>query len=127
MGVFLISSPKGITWLVFDSINTSLGSLLTLWLKGCITNFVFETDLRHHHLSSFLSSCTLHIYIYIYIYITLSHLLHHLKLLKNIDLTLISSLVTDVASILVNNTIDKVDLTLKSSLLIKLIPHFKKN
>ena len=78
--------PEYILWTSFDSVTTSLGSLLSRWPGDYVRHYILETDLRHHNLSSFLSSSTKTIYT------TLSHLLYHLKLLKtiNIDLTIAS-------------------------------------
>ena len=48
--------PEDILWLSFDSITDSGGSLFSRWPGGTVTNFIFETDFRQHHLSSLLSS-----------------------------------------------------------------------
>ena len=72
-----IVPPEDISWLSFDSITTTFGSLLFLWPGGMVTDFRFQTNLHHHRIASFFSKSTLPQYT------TLSHhlhLLHHFKL-----------------------------------------------
>ena len=73
-----IVSPEDIMWLSFELITTSFGSLLSLWPKGTVTYFRFETNLHHHRIASFFSKCTLPQYT------TLYHLLYHFNFFKNI-------------------------------------------
>ena len=51
-----IIPPKDIRWLSFDSVTMPIGSLLSHWPAGSVHHYIFETDLRHYHLSTFLSS-----------------------------------------------------------------------
>ena len=46
-----IVPPKDIIWLSFDSVTTSLESLLSRWSGGSVRRYMFETNLQHHHLS----------------------------------------------------------------------------
>ena len=48
-------TPEAITWLSFDSIIYSFGSLLHPWSSGTVTLFVFERSSFHHHILNFLS------------------------------------------------------------------------
>ena len=73
-----IVPPEDIIWLSFDSITTSFGLLLSLWPRGTVTDFRFETNLHHYRISSFFSKSTLPQYT------IFSHFLHHFKLFKNI-------------------------------------------
>ena len=73
---------EGILWLFFDSITRFLGSLLSHWPAGSVRHYIFETELRHYHLSIFLSSSPPPKYA------TLLHLFYHLQLLKNITIDL---------------------------------------
>ena len=56
--------PKTIPWLSFNSITISIGSLLLLWPRRAITNFVFESNIHHHHILilSYQYLLSLHIY-----------------------------------------------------------------
>ena len=49
-----IVPPEDILWLPFDSITTSLDSLLSHWPANSVRHYIFETDFRHYHLSTFL-------------------------------------------------------------------------
>ena len=89
--LYHIVPPEDIIGLSFDSITTSFGSLLSLWPGGTVTDFKFETALRNHRIASFFSPSILPQYT------TLSHLLHHFKLFKNICSS--SHLETTVTSI----------------------------
>ena len=75
-----IVPPEGIIWLSFDTFTIFFGSLLSFWLGTSVTNFSFETDSKHYQIYSLLPSSTQSTYI------SLSHLLHHLQLLKNVNL-----------------------------------------
>ena len=100
--------PADILWLSFDSITTSFGSLLSRWLRGYVTKFIlrqiFDTTIflpSYHNLKQSM-------------YTILSHLRYHLKLLKKIDSTFPSSLMTDAT--------DKVSSTSASSLVTDVVP-----
>ena len=71
-----IVPPENILWWSFDSVSTSLDPLLSHWTDGSIRHYIFENDLRHYHLSTFLSSSPQPKYT------KLSHLFYHLQLLK---------------------------------------------
>ena len=77
-----IVPPEDILWLPFDSITTSLDSLLSHWPANSVRHYIFETDFRHYHLSTFLSPSPPPQYT------TLSHLSYHPQLLKNITVDL---------------------------------------
>ena len=80
--ITLFHLNEDILWLSFDSVTTFLGSLFSHWLGGYVRHHIFETDLRQHHLSTFLSASPQPKYT------TLSHLFYHLQLLNNITVDL---------------------------------------
>ena len=86
------SSPEDILWLYFDSVTAFPDSLLSHWPDGSVRHYILETDLRHYHLSTSLSSSPPPKYT------TLSHLFYNLQLLKNltVDLTLSTALSTSL-------------------------------
>ena len=81
-----IFPPEYILWLSFDSVTTSHRSLLFNWSDVSVRHYIFETDLRHYHLSTSLLSSPQPKYT------QLLHLFYNLQLLKNIivDLTMFS-------------------------------------
>ena len=54
-----IVPPENIIWLSFESITTSFGSRLSLWLGRTVIDFRFEINLHHHRIASFFSKSTL--------------------------------------------------------------------
>ena len=72
-----IIPSEDILWLSFNSVTISLGSLFLILIRRFYCQLFFETLLRHHYISSFLSSDSLPKST------TLYYFLHHLQLLKN--------------------------------------------
>ena len=86
-------TPETITWLLFDSIVCSFGSLLHSWPGGTIDHFSFETSPFLHHLSTIFSP------VHRSYYTNVTHFCHHFSHL------LLSFSSKPITGILITNTI----------------------